>query len=166
VQIYLDNASSSDGTPIVQVRTCDDSGNPSKNVAGQVVLTEAGFSGNWYSISFTNAGGLPTNQGAVVLVGYGAGSDSAARVKEGIFSTSTSSTFLVYSSDGGATWNSYSWSDMWLRVWGTYTTKSTGTSPLTYYRTGVDATLQLGSDATTAVTSAIQTVNQPQVSGP
>lgn len=165
VQLNVDDTGVDDATTLVQVRAADTSGKPSLNVLGQTVVAEVDFPNTWYTVSFTNASGILPSQGACVNVACAAGV-SAARLKDGLLSNGSPGTYLLTSIDNGATWSSTTWIDLWIRVWGTYTTSTAGTGSNTYLRTGIDFTLQAGSSSRAAITSSVQTVNQPAVSGP
>lgn len=165
VQLHMNDTGVADATALVQVRAAETSGKPSLNVLGQAVVSEVDFPDNWYTVAFTNATGILPSQGACVNVGAAAGT-SVARLKDGLFSNSSPGTYLLTSFDDGATWSSTTWIDLWIRVWGTYTTSTAGTGSSTYLRTGIDFTLQTGSSSRAAITSSVQTVNLPAVSGP
>lgn len=165
VQLYLDNPGAGDTTALVQVRSADASGKPSLSVLGQAVLSTSDFSNYWYTINFSDASGMLPSEGACVNVGTGAGT-GVARLRDGLLSTGSPNSYFLTSYDNGETWNSTTWIDLWIRVWGTTTSSSAGSGPSTYRRTGIDMTLQSGSSGRAAVTSAIQTVNEPLVAGP
>lgn len=165
VQWNVDDTGVDDGTALVQVRAADTSGKPSLNVIGQAVLSESDLPNTWYTVTFSNASGILPTQGACVNVGTAAGT-SVARLRAGFFSNGSPGTYLLTSYDDGATWSATTWIDLWIRVWGTYTSSTAGTGSNTYLRTGIDLTLQAGSSSRAAVTSSVQTVNQPEVSGP
>ncbi len=167
VQLYLAPTGSENGLALVQVRRAGPNQAPSASFVCQAVLSESEFPSNWFTATFANAAGLLPTEGVCIVLGSGNGvSETVANVRLGLLSLGTTSTTMLYSYDGGSTWGAANWNDLWLRVWGRVTTKTPGTGPTRYFRTGVDVTVQVGASSAASSTMAVQTVNQPEVTGP
>jgi hypothetical protein len=166
IQAHLDHTSSVHGIPVIQVRTADPAKKPTGAVVGQAVGTESVLTGNWCMFTFENAGGLSPSDGACVVIASGNGTAEVACSARYQILTSTPSSLLLTTSDGGATWSTSTTNDLWLRVWGRSTTQTAGSGAARTLRTGVDVTVRVGSDTRTTVTSSVETVNQPEVAAP
>lgn len=166
VQIALDTTSTSQGIPLIQVRKADQAKAPTSEILGQAIAAESDFTGAWHEVSFPAAGPFKPSEGACIVIADGNGtSEAACSVRVGFFSTSSPSTHALISSNG-TSWTAMTSSDLWVRVWGKSTTETPGTGVSRYFRTGVDVTIQTGPSASTAVTTSVQTVNQPEVAAP
>jgi prepilin-type N-terminal cleavage/methylation domain-containing protein len=161
-QLTLGQNSTADGAVKVQLRTITSSYLPTTVILDEVAVDESSMTGGWKDIVWTNADELPL-AGVAIVVAYTSGSATVANVRKGFSSLLSPKTRLVLSSNGGASFGSNTSEDLWLKVWGTYTTMSVPQGATTSYRTGVDISLQVGSDSRSRIRTAVHLPNEPEV---
>ena len=164
-QLTLGQSSAADGAVKVQLRTITTSLVPTSVVLDEVAVDESSMTAGWKDIVWTNASELPL-AGVAVVVAYKTGSGTVATVRKGYTSLLSPNTRLVSSSNGGTSFGSNATEDLWLKVWGTYTTMSVPQGASSSYRTGVDISLQVGSDSRSRIRTAVHLPNEPEVTGP
>ena len=164
-QVTLGQNSTVDGGVKVQLRTITTSSLPTTVVLDQVTVDESSMNGGWKDIVWANSSELPL-AGVCIVVAYNSGSGAVATVRKGFSSLLSPKTRLVLSTNGGGSFGSNITEDLWLKVWGTYTTISVPQGASTSRRTGVDISLQVGSDNRSRIRTAVHLPNEPEVAGP
>jgi hypothetical protein len=139
--------------------------------SAMVSNTSIGTSYSWVSFPFTNVT-INWPRGGYVLVAKATTVGPAARA---FYYRATAapadSTIMLWTTDGGATWNPPSSSmnqyDMFFQVHGTYSTRSVREENRSlYFLRSVTATLRSDARATVAARTTARVLNAPEVSGP
>lgn len=112
--------------------------------------------------AFTQAGGLSPTQGLCIVIKWISG-DVACQLWGVSSNGSTSDSFLVKSTDGGASWTAPSGKSLLYTVYGTVTTSGTPQILNTYYLTRASIRLRAGTDTATTLQSAVRLLNKPEV---
>lgn len=113
-----------------QVTTQDSWGNPAAAI-DTVTVSSADLPNkfDWHEVIFPNATGLSPSEGACVVFKHQSGG-RCARIKRGYESTASPGTSLKTTTNGGLSWTSHSDQDLWVRIYGSYST-ATGIQPVT-----------------------------------
>jgi prepilin-type N-terminal cleavage/methylation domain-containing protein len=137
---------------------------PSGTVIEEKTLLESSLLGGYQEqeFAFTQAGGLSPTQGLCLVVKWIA--DSVACQLWGFnANASTSDSFMVKSTDGGASWTAPAGMSLLYTVYGTVTTLGPPQIQNTYYLMRVNIRLRAGTDTQTTLQSAVRLLNKPEV---
>ena len=169
IEIYAKYAVPSSGGVLLQVRTADMSLHPTDTILGGVPIGESALPKNfgWYEVSLGSVSGLSPAQGVCVVVRHEFGSGTVATLFTETHSAGdpTPAAHPVITDDGGVTWTTVDGQDMWIRVWGTYTTQSEPPSPPSWLAS-VGVQLRVGPDSATRIDGGVQVLNAPEVAAP
>lgn len=114
-----------EGTLTARVMTCDGLGRPDREIDRVTFSTTAiPLNSGWFEIEFPQAIGLgPSDRIAVILSGT-AGSGNLAGVTCGLNSHASPQTTTVLTSDSQQTWTVHTDRDVWMKVYGQWTTSA------------------------------------------
>ncbi len=111
------------GTVEARIATRDAAGKP-RDLIDRVVMSTNSLpsSPGWHQITFPDAIGLAPDEGACVVFQYGSGSGTIAQITRGTNSLGSPSSAVLTSANEGGTWTLESEQDLWIKVYGTYST--------------------------------------------
>lgn len=162
-KIFAGAYAGTDGVCSVQFRTADASNLPTSTILDSRTMLETGLTTRgWQEFSFNNVAGLSPTQGVCLVVQFGSGSGTAAQVRYRSKNVSLANAArLQY----GGSWSSYGSQGMLFYAWGTVTTESAPQVVQAYKLADVRITLQVGSDPASTISTAVEILNRPDVSG-
>ena len=168
-QIYAKYVNPKSGGILVQVRTADAGLCPTDTVLDQVAVAEGVLPKNfgWYELTPGSASGLSPTEGVCIVIQYDYGSSVVATMLSETHSAGdpTPAAHTVLTEDSGASWTAIDTEDLWIRVWGTYTTQSEP-PPLPTWLSSVGVQLRVGPDPATRIDGGVQVLNAPEVPAP
>jgi prepilin-type N-terminal cleavage/methylation domain-containing protein len=154
------------GATAVQLQPSNVSNLPSGTVLDEVQLSESSLSDTylWREFPFSKASGIAPTQGICLVLKWisDAHSCDAHYVATGVTMPNSN---LVDSSNGGTSWTARTSQSLLFYVYGTMTAPTPPQTLHLYYLTGVQIKLRVGSDPNARVQTAVQILNQPEVTG-
>ncbi|MGE5607764.1 MAG: type II secretion system protein J [Bacillota bacterium] len=152
------------GATEIQVRTTS-GGLPTNTVLDRAVMSEMGLGliYGWQTISFTKLSGLTPGVGLCLVMQWQSDADSCD-IQYQMASTTTPSTYMVLTTNGGSTWAPQAAFDIPFTVYGTVSTA--GPTTYQYFLTNVRCSLQAGAADQSRITTSVRVLNEPEVAGP
>lgn len=164
VSVRCQRNGNTNGVIRAQITTADHWRRPA-NVVDEVILfeTQLPSSLNWYSFSFPNARAMIPGERACLLFQFHSGSQNVMTLRTNNLSLLSSDTWLLTTSNGGASWDHHFERDLMVRINGTYTTPY---EVETHFSILVSAELQVGDEPHSRMRTSVRTRNEPEVSSP
>ena len=111
---------------------------------------------------FSNVANLSPQKGLCLVIAWAYG-DVSCRVRGRNSGAGTSNSFMVQSTNRGASWSALTAQSLLFWVYGTVTTPGQPQVQNTYYLKGVEIKLRIGADAQSTVCTRTSTPNRPEV---
>ena len=156
-----------DGLVTVQLRTADANSLPTDTVLEGFPMVESDLDTipTWREFFVSNASGLSPDDGLCLVVRHESSSGNACSILHELGGGDGLDSFALSTINGGSSWKSFETNSMLYGVWGTVTASSTQEVTV-YYLSEINLALRAGSQASSRVETAVQLLNQPEVSGP
>ncbi len=152
------------GVVAVQLRTPDASNLPGTTVLEETLMYESSLGAEylWEEFLFNGVSGLPPTDGLCLVLAMNQRDTHLADIQYDL----AGGAGLLTTSDGGRTWLSNAGQSMLYYVYGTATTLTTPDPITREWLHSVGIRLRAGADSATAIETATQVLNEPEVAAP
>ncbi len=168
VATYVAASGSATGVSNVQIRSATPGGFPGMNVLDEVTLYENTLSPSVYTFRefiFDSATDIPADQGAALVIAHVSG-DESCQVPVRVSWSGSPNMHYVETDNYGITWDAMDDRSMIFTVYGTYKIEGPPVTQTNYFLQHISVKAQVGVAPASAVHTATDIVNTPEVPAP